>query len=146
LRIQSIDLLLFLTALGRARRAQRVSVEPITRVAEAMNRRGGGSRRYSADRLALATARATARWARWFGGLDTCLILSLVLASMLADHQDVALVIGFRPGVQEAAVDGHAWVTLAGRPVGPDGILAQDDYSKLITVPFACGDLSKEPG
>ncbi len=65
---------------------------------------------------------------------------------MLADHQDVALVIGFRPGVEEAAVDGHAWVTVAGRPVGPDGILAQDDYSKLITVPFACGDLSKEPG
>lgn len=146
MRIQLIDLFLFLTALGRARLAQRVSVEPITRVAEDMNRSGGGSRCYSADRLALATARATARWARWFGGLDTCLIRSLVLASMLADHQDVALVIGFRPGVEEAAVDGHAWVTVAGRPVGPDGILAQDDYSKLITVPFACGDLSKEPG
>ena len=145
MRIQSIDLLLFLKALGRARRAQRVSVEPITRVAEAMNRRGGGNRRYSADRLALATARATARWARWFGGLDTCLIRSLVLASMLADHQDVALVIGFRPGVEEAAVDGHAWVTVAGLPVGPDGILAQDDYSKLITVPFTCDDPSKEP-
>ncbi len=145
MRIQSIDLHLFLTALGRARRAQWVSVEPITRIAEAMNRRGGGNRRYSVDRLALATARATARWARWFGGLDTCLIRSLVLASMLADHEDVALVIGFRPGVEEAAVDGHAWVTVAGRPVGPDGILAQDDYSKLITVPFTRDDPSKEP-
>ena len=140
MRIHPIDLLLFLRALGLARRAQRVSVAPISLVVEDINRRGGGNGRYSVDRLALATARATARWARWFGGLDTCLIRSLVLGSMLADRQDVALVIGFRPGVEDAAVDGHAWVTVAGRAVGPDGLLAQDDYSRLIAVPFTCGD------
>ena len=111
-------------------------MEPISLVVEDMNRRGGGNGRYSVDRLALATARATARWARWFGGLDTCLIRSLVLGSMLADRQDVALVIGFRPGVEDAAVDGHAWVAVAGRAVGPDGSLAQDEYSRLIAVPF----------
>ena len=142
MRIHPIELLLFLRALGLARRAQRVSVEPISLVVEDMNRRGGGNGRYSVDRLALATARATARWARWFGGLDTCLIRSLVLASMLADRQDVALVIGFRPGVEDAAVDGHAWVTVAGRAVGPDGFLAQDDYSRLIAVPFTRDDPS----
>jgi hypothetical protein len=138
--IHPIDLLLFLRALGLARRAQRVSVEPITLVVEDMKGRGGGNGRYSSDRLALATARATARWARWFGGLDTCLIRSLVLGSMLADRQDVALVVGFRPGAEDVAVDGHAWVTVAGRAVGPDGILAQDDYSKLIAVPFTCDE------
>jgi hypothetical protein len=55
---------------------------------------------------------------------------------MLADHQDVMLVIGFKPGAEEEAVAGHAWVTMEGRPVGPDGILAQDDYSRLFAVPF----------
>jgi len=130
------DLLLFVKALGLARRAQRVSAEPINLVVENMSPHGGGNRHHSVDRLALATARATMRWARWFGGLDTCLIRSLVLGSMLADHQDVALVIGFKPGVEEEGVDGHAWVTLAGRPIGPDGILAQDDYSRLFAVPF----------
>jgi len=143
-RVHPIDLLLFFRALGRVRRAQEVFLEPIPRVVERMSRNGGGNRRYSADRLALATARATARWARWFGGLDTCLIRSLVLGSMLADHRDVALVIGFRPGVEEAAVDGHAWVTVAGCPVGPDGILAENDYSRLTEVPFAYDDGSTE--
>ena len=133
----AVDLLLFVKALGLARRAQRVSAEPITLVVEGMCPRAGGNRRHSVDRLALATARATTRWARWFGGLDTCLIRSLVLGSMLADHEDVVLVIGFKPGAGEAAVDGHAWVTMAGRPVGSDGILAQDDYTRLFAVPFA---------
>ena len=131
-----VDLLLFVKALGLTRRAQRVSAEPITLVVEGMCSHGGGNRRHSVDRLALATARATARWARWFGGLDTCLIRSLVLGSMLADRQEVVLVVGFKPGVEEEAVDGHAWVTLAGRPVGSDGILAQDDYTRLFAVPF----------
>ncbi len=144
LRIHPIDLLLFLRALGPARRAQRVSVEPITRVVEDMIHHGGGNGRYSVDRLALATARATARWARWFGGLDTCLIRSLVLGSMLADRADVALVIGFRPGGEDTAVDGHAWVTVAGRAVGSDGFLAQDDYSRLIAVPFTRDESSTE--
>jgi len=144
LTIHPIDLLLFLRALGLARRAQRVSAESINRVVEDMTRRGGGNRRYSVDRLAQATARATARWARWFGGLDTCLIRSLVLGSMLADREDVALVIGFRPGVEDAAVDGHAWVTVAGRAVGSDGILAQNDYSRMTAVPFTRDDPSTE--
>jgi hypothetical protein len=132
----AVDLLLFLRALGLARRAQKVSVEPITMVVKGMYPHGGGNRRHTADRLALATARATARWARWFGGLDTCLTRSLVLGSMLAGHQDVVLVIGFKPGADEEAIAGHAWVTVAGRPVGPDGILARDDYSRLFAVPF----------
>ncbi len=132
----AVDLLLFLKALGLARRAQRISAEPITLVVEGMWLHGGGNSRHSVDRLALATARATARRARWFGGLDTCLIRSLVLGSLLADRQDVVLVIGFKPGAEEKAVDGHAWVTLAGNPVGPDGILAQDEYSRLFEVPF----------
>jgi hypothetical protein len=125
-------------ALPLARRAQRVTDTPLDElvVALARRRRTAG---VAPDRIALAAARATARWARWFGGLDSCLTRSLVAGAMLAGRGGVALHIGFRPGQGEQAVDGHAWITVGGRPVGIDAALAEEAYTRTLSIPFGEG-------
>jgi hypothetical protein len=115
------DIALFVTALKLARKAQRVSKDPLPQVVESLAGRRNGPKVFSEDELGLAAARATARWSRWFGGVDTCLVRSLVLAALLIGRGEVVLHIGFRPGESEANLDGHAWVTLDGHPVGADG-------------------------
>jgi hypothetical protein len=135
-RYNPVDVLLFVRALGLARFAQRASSVPLPQLVAEMSRRRHGFQHHSADRLGRATVRATARWARWFGGFDTCLVRSLVLGAMLADRPGVALNIGFKPGQDQLTVDGHAWVTVEGSPVGPDGNRATGHYSRLLEVPF----------
>jgi hypothetical protein len=49
----------------------------------------------------------------------------------------VTLNIGFRPGEDEPALDGHAWVSVDGEPVGADGELARERYTRVLTVPFS---------
>jgi len=66
--------------------------------------------------------------------MDTCLIRSLVLGGLLAGRGEVMLNIGFRPGEEEPSVDGHAGVTVDGRPVGADGDLARERYTRVLTV------------
>jgi hypothetical protein len=138
-RFNPVDIALFLSALRLARRAQRVRGVPVPDVVEAIARRGGGGQSHSVPRLELATTRAVGRWRRWFGGIDTCLIRSLVLGGLLAGRGEVMLNIGFRPGDDETAVDGHAWVTVDGSPVGSDGDLAKERYTRVLTVPFLRG-------
>ena len=136
-RFNPVDIALFLSALGLARRAQRVRRVPIPDVVKAIALRGGGGRDFPARRVELAAARAVTRWRRWFGGMDTCLIRSLVLGGLLAGRGEVMLNIGFRPGEEEPSVDGHAWVTVDGRPVGADGDLARERYTRVLTVLFS---------
>jgi hypothetical protein len=62
---------------------------------------------------------------------------------MLAGRGDVQLNIGFRPGEEKPAVDGHAWVTVDGSAVGADGDLAGERYTRVLTVPFS-GDSGEE--
>ena len=65
-----------------------------------------------------AAQRACNRWARWFGGLDSCLTRSLVAGALLAGSHEVVLHVGFRPTDQGAeAVDGHAWLVVDGEVV-----------------------------
>ncbi len=135
-RYNPVDLLLFVRALGLARRAQRVSSVPLPQLVAEMSLLQRGFQRHSVDRLGRAAARATARWSRWFGGFDTCLVRSLVLGAMLADRPGVALIVGFKPGQDQLSVDGHAWVTVHGSPVGPDGGRATGHYRRLLEVPF----------
>jgi len=137
-RFNPVDIALFLSALRLARRAQRVRRVPVGDVVAAIAFRGGGGRDYPALRLEKATARAVTRWRRWFGGIDTCLIRSLVLGGLLAGRGEVMLNIGFRPGEEKPSVDGHAWVTVDGSPVGADGDLARERYTRVLTVPFSC--------
>jgi hypothetical protein len=110
---------------------------PVPEVVAAIVSGSGGGRRHPVPRLELATARAVSRWRRWFGGLDTCLIRSLVLGGLLAGQGDVRLNIGFRPGEEKSALDGHAWVTVDGSAVGPDGDLEGGRYTRVLTVPFS---------
>jgi hypothetical protein len=134
------DLLLFASALPLARWAQRVRDTRLPDVVAEMARRGPRSPEIAADRLAWAAGRATARWARWFGGLDTCLTRSLVTGSLLSGHGEVVLHLGFRPGEADDAVDGHAWITLNGEPVGADGHLAEERYERTMSIPFEEGE------
>lgn len=142
-RFNPADILLFLSALKLARRAQQVRRVPISDVVEDIASSGGGGRGYSVPRVELATVRAANRWRRWFGGFDTCLIRSLVLGGLLADRGEVKLNIGFRPGEEQPLIDGHAWVTIDGNRVGADGDLAGERYTRVLTVPFLRGSGEK---
>jgi hypothetical protein len=115
----------------------------VPEVVAAVASRSGGGRDFPVPRLERATARAVTRWNRWFGGLDTCLIRSLVLGGLLTGRGEVMLNIGFRPGEETPALDGHAWVTVDGRAVGSDGDLARERYTRVLTVPFS-GDSGDE--
>jgi len=130
------DLALFVWALPLARRAQKVQTQPIPQVVADMAGGGKGGRRHDVERLALAAARATNRWSRWFGGLDTCLVRSLVVGAMLEGRGKIVLHIGFRPGETEASIDGHAWVTADHQAVGSDGSREGQPYSRVLAVPF----------
>jgi hypothetical protein len=138
-----LDVLLFLCALPSARRAQRVVDTPLPAMVARMTR---CCPHLPADpeRVARAAARATSRWARLAGGLDSCLTRSLVIGGMLANRGETMLNIGFRPGDGRRAVDGHAWVTVDGRPVGPDGTLAAEDYSRTLEIPFLPEEVEME--
>jgi hypothetical protein len=130
------DVVLFARAFRLAGRAQRIRTVPIVDVVEDVVRRGGGGRRYPPDRVAVAAERATLRRRRWFDDLDTCLTRSLVLGGMLAGSGKVVLNIGFRPDDGGKTVDGHAWVTVDGDPVGPDRELAGKSYTQVLAVVF----------
>jgi hypothetical protein len=129
--------MLFAKALPLARRAQRVQTVPIRAVVEDLYTRGGGLTEVSADRLARAAERATARWASWFGGINTCLVRSLVLGALLAGRREVVLNVGFLPGDDaEPGLAGHAWVTVGGRPVGGDADDAENSYTRVLEIPY----------
>jgi len=136
-RFNPIDLVLFLSALRLARQAQRVRRVPVPEVVKAIALRGGGGRNYPEQRVELAVVRAVSRWRRWLGGVDTCLTRSLVLGGLLVGRGEVMLNVGFRPGDEEPAIDGHAWVSIDGSPVGADGNLARERYTRVLTVPFS---------
>ena len=138
-RFNPVDIALFLSAMSLARRAQRVRQVPVPEVVEDIASRGGGGHSHPISRVDLAAARASRKWHQWFGGLDTCLVRSLVFGGLLAGRGEVMLNIGFRPGDEDHAIDGHAWMSVDGRPVGTDGDLARERYTRVLTVPFLCG-------
>ena len=112
----------FLAALRLTPKAQKVRSLPLTRVAGMMRPSGVGG---VSDPMAAVRAaqRACGRWARWFGGLDTCLTRSLVAGALLAADHEVVLHVGFRPTEQgAAAVDGHAWLVVDGEVVELTGL------------------------
>jgi hypothetical protein len=131
------DLRAFARAALLARRAQRVVEHPVAQVVEDMVSRRGPVHDLPVERLIRATTRATSRIARWCGGRDTCLIRSLVLGTLLSPRGQVVLTIGFRPGDLADVPDGHAWLTLDGRPVGPGAATAVRDFTSTLRVSFA---------
>ena len=91
----------------------------IEKVAGVAGRRGSRAGRWRMR----AAQRACSRWARWFGGLDTCLTRSLVAGALLAGSHEVVLHVGFRPTDRGAeAVDGHAWLVVDGEVLELTGL------------------------
>jgi len=136
-RLNLVDLALFARVLPLVARAQRVRTVPIRELVADLGRRGGGMTGYPVDRLSLAAERATRRWTVWFDGMNTCLVRSLALGAMLADRGDVVLNLGFRPGDDpEPRLAGHAWITVDGHPVGSDGELAGNCFTRVLEVPY----------
>ena len=137
------DVLVFARALDLARRAQMVRRAPIEAVVLELMRHRGRSTKLSVADLALATRRATRRWARWGRGLDTCLIRSLVLGALIADRGRVVLTVGFRAGDDATVPEGHAWLTLDGRELGHDDEVAVADLARLADYPFAVAETQR---
>jgi hypothetical protein len=135
-RFNPRDLALFARALPLARRAQRVRSHGLREVVASMAAGSRGLRHHPKRRLVEAAIRANLRWCRWFGGIDTCLTRSLVIGGMLAHRDDVVLKIGFGAGDDDSPLHGHAWITVAGKPVGSDGELAEGTYRQVLAIPF----------
>jgi hypothetical protein len=135
-RFNPRDLALFARALPLARRAQRVRSHGLREVVASMAAGSRGLRHHPKRRLLEAAIRANLRWCRWFGGIDTCLTRSLVIGGMLAHRDDVVLKIGFGAGDDDSPLHGHAWITVAGKPVGSDGELAEGTYRQVLAIPF----------
>jgi hypothetical protein len=133
-------MLAFARALALARRAQKVRWAPIEAVVQDLMHHGRRLPTLSVADLSLATRRATRRWARWAGGLDTCLIRSLVLGALLADRGRVVLTVGFRPGGDAAVPEGHAWLTLDGKELGQGDHVATADLARLADYPFTISE------
>ncbi len=118
----SREILLFAHALRQGWRAQAIRRGvplPVTIARLCASR--GLPRRVGAAEGRRATRRACSRLARHLGALDSCLIRSLVLGSLLADQEKVRLHIGLRKKADSGdPLAGHAWVTLAGLPVLPE--------------------------
>ena len=130
------EVVLFVRALPLARVAQVVKVEPLPKVVERMGARGRG---IAVDDALRASQRACNRWARWFGGIDTCLTRSLVAGALLAGSHEVVLHVGFRPTDRGAgAVDGHAWLMVDGEPVEPTGLDREHEapYETTLALPM----------
>jgi len=109
------EVVLFVHALRLARRAQDVGRTPLPALVSALQETRLLPAAVDPDAAFRATSRAVARGARWFGWLGTCLVKALVLSALLADRDDVELVLGVREGTGEAPIDGHAWVRVGGR-------------------------------
>ena len=131
----------FLAALRLTPKAQKVRSLPLPRVTDMMRSSGSGG--VSDPGAAVRAAqRACGRWARWFGGLDTCLTRSLVAGALLAGDHEVVLHVGFRPTEQgAAAVDGHAWVVVDGEVVELTGLDHEHEapYETTLALPMKAG-------
>jgi GT2 family glycosyltransferase len=114
------DLVLFFHAFRLARLAQGVrgqaSLPTLTATLASLP---ALPRRVEPDAAHRATVRACIRGARWLGFRDTCLVRSLVTASLLSDCAAVQLHVGFAsPAAGERLLEGHAWVSVDGEVVG----------------------------
>jgi hypothetical protein len=132
------EVVLFLRALPVAAAAQRVQSEPLPAVVAAVRARAIGPGVGDPAAAVRAAQRACARWARWFGGLDSCLTRSLVAGALLAGRHEVVLHVGFRPSqAGAAAVDGHAWLRVDGELVELTGL--DHDHGEPYTTSLELG-------
>jgi hypothetical protein len=139
MRISAADIVWFVGALPFARVAQAVRTDPLTEVVASLGSRTLGGGRVKPDRAVRAAQRACSRYARWFGGLDTCLTRSLVAGALLAGSHEVVLHVGFRPSAVGAeAVDGHAWLVVDGEVVESTGLEEEHEapYSSTLEIPM----------
>ena len=109
------ETLLFFRTLPIAVAAQSIRTEPLPKVVEKVLSLSGRRGVEDPAEALRAAQRACGRWAKWFGGIDTCLTRSLVAGGLLAGNHGVVLHVGFRPVDQgPRAVDGLAWLVVDG--------------------------------
>lgn len=118
---------------------------PIARLADRLLAKHLLPRGVRPEAARLATARAARRLGWVPGLLTTCLPRSLVTGTLLADREDVELVIGVRRGAESHhPLDGHAWLTVASEPLE---VLPGDDphdprgepYTEILRRPLRRG-------
>lgn len=113
---------LYLAALRLALGAQRVRRQRVDEVIPTLLRAGYLPQGSDSSTAARAASRAS-RLLGLFGQLDSCLIRSLVLGSLLSDRPGVLIHFGFRAGDRDT--EGHAWISLNGRVLG----FSDDEHS-----------------
>ena len=131
--------MLFTAALRYVPGALGVRSTPLPKVIQGMGSPGFPARKISSDEALRAAQRACSRWARWFGGLDSCLTRSLVAGALLAGSHEVVLHVGFRPTDQGSeAVDGHAWLVVDGEVVELTGLDHEhgEPYESTLELPM----------
>jgi hypothetical protein len=117
------EIMLFLRALPIARASQDVRRNPLHQVIQRVRSVSVRTGVRDPDDAVRAAARVCSRWARWFGGIDTCLTRSLVAGALLSGRHEVMLHVGFRPTDRGAeAVDGHAWLVVDGEMIESTGL------------------------
>lgn len=131
------ELLLFGHALRQGWRAQAIRRGvPLPEVIARLCASRGLPARVRPEDGVRATIRACTRIERHFGGLDSCLVRSLVLGSLLADQERVRMHIGVRrTDDADDPLAGHAWISLAATPILPD----RDDgepFTEVHTIDF----------
>lgn len=120
-----------------ARHAQEVTRAPLPDVVTRLLALRGLPRGVDPDAAWVAAARGSRYRARWRGGLDTCLVRTLVAGTLLADRPGVTLHIGFRPdpcGVPRA--EGHAWLSVGGESWGMPDSPSGEAYRAALDLPM----------
>ena len=106
---------LFLHALRLSLKAQRVRSTPIKPIVGQLLATRFLPGAAATDEAERAAVRACNLFARFAGGINTCLTRSLVAGTLLADREGVFLHVGFRTGDGRGAIhEGHAWLTMQG--------------------------------
>lgn len=131
------DVRLFVAAFRLAGQAQVVARAPLPEVVARLLALGGLPRGADPDAAWVAAARGSRYRARWRGGLDTCLVRTLVAGALLADREGVVLRVGFRSEpTSPARPDGHAWLVVGDSTLGEAPGMDRACYCQALDLPM----------
>ena len=98
--------------------AQEARKRPIPEVSRKLLGVGGKTKHLTLDHARCLSVYAC-KVMKVFGLLGSCIVESLVASTLMRDRKGICLHIGFRPNREgeETRVQGHAWVSCAGRNI-----------------------------
>jgi hypothetical protein len=135
------QLYLFAHALRLSWRAQKLKRGvPLAQLVEQLTASSFLPRRVDPANAWRSTVRSSRRLKTYLNGLDTCLVRSLVVGTLLSDQPKVFLHIGARISDENRdPLQGHSWVSLDERviPDGSDRHESGEAYREILALPLA---------